>query len=343
MSWHATQALQEAYDATRAMLLPFSLRKWVILAVVVFFVGWSTGSVGSWNVPTGGVADLPTVPSVSVDTDWVVSDIDLDDVLLPIAAVLLGLVALVAGLAVAVIGSIMQFVFVRQLTDREVRIRGYFGESVSPGLRLFLLWIGLAIALVAIAVAMVILTVITLGLFLVVLIVLLPLLFVAGIGAWVFVRFTFDFVVPIMLVDEVGVIEAWRRLGHEVRAEWQQYGLYAAVRFVLDIAAGLILSFVGVLVFLLFGIPALLIGLALYASTALISSTLAGVLAGVLLLAVIIAAVAVTTIVAGVPVQTYLRYYGLFVLARISPEYDMLGDVRAAIDERTAASSEPDG
>lgn len=336
MDWHAIDGLGRAYEATRALLLPFSLNNWIVLGIVVFFIGWTSGISGSWNVPSGVVTipDATWAPGVT-QPEWRQLEVELSRLLAPLfAAMLVGTVVAV-GLIATVIASIMQFVFVRQLTEREIRIRGYFGESVGPGIRLLLLWIGLGLLLVAVAFAMLLLTIITFGLFVLVLIALIPILFLAGIAMWVFVRFTIDFVVPIMLVDEAGVIEAWKRLATEIRVEWKQYGLYAVARFFLDLVAGLLLAIGTTIAFVIIAIPAILVGLLVYGIASLVSSTVAAVATAALVGMVLLLAAAIATVFVGVPVHTYLRYYALFVLARTSPEYDMLEAVRGAIGEPT--------
>lgn len=336
MSWHATDVLGDSYSATKALLLPFVLTRWVILGIVVFFVGWSVGLFGSVNIPSG-VLEVPAV-SIGPDIDFVFTGVDftIGD---PISAVFASLIALVIagvalllGIGFAVVASMMQFVFVRQLTDREIRIRGYFGESFWPGIRLFGFWVGIGLVLLALFFVMIVLTIVTFGLFLVFMIFLIPVFFLGAIGLWVVFRFTFDFVVPIMLVDDIGVLQAWGELYEEIRMEWKQYGLYALIRFFLDIGAGILLAVGGAVVLLLFAIPALIIGLSLYGAISLVSSTVAAIVAGIVAVATLIAVGIVTTVVIGVPVHTYLRYYSLYVLGRISPRYDMLAEVRSSIE-----------
>lgn len=333
MTWHATDVLDDAYSATKALLLPFSIARWVVLAVVVFFVGSASSFAGTVNTPP----NVSTLPDFTIDIGNGLQPIGADPTafLAPaLAVIVLGAIVFL-GLIVFVVAQIMQFVFVRQLTEREVRIRGYFGESLGPGVRLLAFWIALAIGLVLLLIAMLFLTIVTFGLFILLLI---PLFILGGVGLWILFRFTIDFVVPIMLVDEVGVLDAWRRLADELRVEWRQYGLYALVRFGLELAGGIAITAAGFVILLVLGIPAAIIGFALYLALAWVSSTLALVVVGALALLVFLAVVALTTVLVGVPVETYLRYYALYVLARVSPEYDMLDAVRAAVDEAAESS-----
>lgn len=336
MGYTATEVLEDAYDATRHLLLPFSLRRWVILGVVVLFVGWTSGFVGSTNLSPTWMVDLPGFADPGVDFEvsgaWSLA-------LAPFF-LLIGLIALVGGLVVAVLSSILQFVFVRQLTEQSVRLRGFVGQSVDPGLRLLVLWFAVVLAIAVVAIAAVVLTIVTFGLFAIVLLALLPLLFVAMLALWVFVRFTIDFVVPIMLVDERGIIDAWRQLLDEVQADWAEFGVYAVIRAILDIAAGIVQGLAAALTILVLAIPAFLVGVVAVGATGLVSSTLAAAIAVVLALVVVVLTLVVTTVLIGVPIQTYLRYYALFVLADLVPRYDLLDEVRRSLDGESAESGQ---
>ncbi len=332
MTWHAIDAFRPSYHATRELLLPFSLTRWLVLAVVVFFVGWSGGFFGTGNVPSGSFIEVPgIIPTFGFDSG-VDLNVNFPAVFTSIVILFVALLAILLGILVAVISSIMQFVFVRQLITREIRIRGFFGESLWQGIHLLLFWVGIGLLLVGLMIVALILTIVTFGLFLLVLILLIPLFLVAGIASWLFVRFTFDFVVPIMVAEESGVIEGWRRLWTEIRTDWTQYGVYAVIRFLLDIGAAFAVGLVGVFFLLLLGIPAFIVGFAVYALVSAASPTLAvAIVVGLVSLTLLLVG-ALTTIIAGVPIQTFLRYYTLFVLARISPQYDLLDEVDTAID-----------
>lgn len=343
MRWHATTALDEAYAATRAVLLPVTLRRWLVLGFVVFFVGWSVGILGSINLPSGGLFDVPggtTLPDVFLEIESLDFTFTLPESVevSPLFLVPFAIGMALLGLVFSVLAAIMQFVFVNQLTDMDIRLRGYVGPSLGPGARLFAFWLAIALGLVVLGLAMVLLTILTFGLFALVLVLLIPVFFLGGVALWVVFRFTIDFVVPIMLVEEVGVLSAWQRLYAEVRTEWRQFGLYAGIRFVLDIVAGIAFAAGGFIVLLAVAIPALIVGFALYGLLAVMSSTLATLVAGLVAVVALLIVAVVTTVVVGVPVHTYLRYYALFALARISPQYDLLDEVRAAMDSSEQAA-----
>lgn len=333
MGYQAIEVLDDAYAATRSLLVPVSARRWLVLGVVVAFVGWSSGLVGSINLSPGSLIDLPWGINVGVDLDAPRFP-SVSNTLVVLAGLV---VALIVGPAVALLSSIFQFVFVRQLTERRIRLRGYVGPSVGPGVRLLVLWVALVLVLAAIAVAFVVLTVLTLGLFALVLVPLIPVFFVAAIGLWVFVRFTIDFVVPMMLVDERGVVDAWGRLYEAIRADTAEFGVYALVRAGLDIAAGVIVGVAGAIVAIALGIPAFILGVLVVGAVGVASPAIAAVLGAALAVVVGFAALVVVVVLVGVPVQTYLRYHALFVLAELEPRYDLLEAVRDATEDEAPA------
>jgi hypothetical protein len=136
------------------------------------------------------------------------------------------------------------------------------------------------------------------------------------------------FVVPVMMVEECGVLAGWRRFWPTLAGAWTQYLAYAVVSFVLALVGGLlvaavtavlaivllipigVLAGVGVLLFLLtpaLGIPAL-------------------VIVGVLFVAGLVAVAALVQ----VPVITYLRYFALLVLGETNAAFDLIPDQREA-------------
>lgn len=329
MTWHAVDAISDAYHATRELLFPVKLREWIILGIVVFFVGMTSGFVGNPGFGPTGTPDFNfgEAPTTTIEPGLTVPDA-------VTIAVVLGIVGLIILLSLifAIIAAVMEFVFVRQLTELEIRIRGYFGQSARSGLQLFLFWVAIALILFGLAMTLFFFTIITLGIFLIFLILLSPLLLLGAVGIWVVFRFTSDFVVPIMIAEEVNILTAWDHLLDELRVEWKQYGLYAVLRFILDIAAGIATAMAGFVIALALGIPTLLVGAIVFLLLEQLSTLLAIIAAVLIVIAFVLLLVALITVGVAVPIQSYLRYYSLLVLAAISPEYDLLSDVRAGVD-----------
>ncbi len=72
--------------------------------------------------------------------------------------------------------------------------------------------------------------------------------------------FARDFLVPVMAVENVGVLDGWRRLLPMLRAERLAYGGYALMKIVLAAGSAILFSVVNLLVILLLMIPLGLVG-----------------------------------------------------------------------------------
>ncbi|OTE98975.1 hypothetical protein, partial [Halorubrum sp. SD612] len=143
--------------------------------------------------------------------------------------------------------------------------------------------------------------------------------------------FTTNFVVPVMLVEERSVVSAWRRFWPVLTGQWKQYAAYVALAFVLRIATGVVSA-----VAVVFGVIAAAIpfGITGTVGVALLSvaTPVGAALIAVSVLLFVLAVVAVALLVS-VPVQTYLRYYALFVLGDTDAEFDLIAERRRAVRE----------
>lgn len=355
MAWHAIDALDDSFAATKRLLLPFSLRRWVVLAIVAFFVSGATGfntnaNVSGWNVT------LPPDPAVP-------QPIDEGVVREPIAALVqpaqigapprLALAALIAGLVVLLVvvlwyvAAVLEFVFVDIAKSQEVRIRGFFGASTGKGLSLFVFRLAVGLLVVSGVLLLGAIALLSELAFLVVVLLLSPVFLLLAVGLWVLLRFTTDFVVPVMIADDVGVLAGWQAFWPALRADWKQYGLYGVVRFLLGLLASVVAGIGFTAVALLLAVPFVILGLLAYlllvAGLGAPSPLTEIVIAGFVILFAL-TLVVVGTVLIQVPVQTYLRYYGLFVLGAVSPEYDLVEEIRTGIeDDRTAQDDVENG
>lgn len=291
MSWYAVEALDDALDETRALLLPFDAGTWVRLAVVAVFAGGTPPQAPSVSW------DVPVQPTVGYDWQFGVPTVP--------AFVLAVLAAAVAfGVAFALVGSVMEFVLVDALRSRDVRIAGPFRERVGAGLRLFGFRVVVA-AVVLLAVAGVVVPAVLAAatgtaLPLLALVVTVPLLAVAGTAASVVLEFTTAFVVPLMAEHGGGVLDGWRRLSPTLRAEWREFGVYVLVKLVLLVGASVVFGLAAAFVAVPVGVLAFAGAFSVLALAAVAVASLFGLL--------VLAAVSV-------PVVTYLRYHSLQTLA----------------------------
>lgn len=331
MALSALQHVGDAVDVTREFLFPFELRRWLKLALVAFFVGGSGGSVPTSGFDTGGFEtggppgqDPGQAPDLSLPT--------LTDEMLLVLAVVVGALLLLA-VAFAVVGAVMEFVFVESLVIGEVTVRRYWGRRWGQGLRLFAfrLAIGLPLLVVVLGwLAVLLVPLLTGESFLPMTVFLLgiPVVFLLFVLHAVVSTFTTVFVVPIMLRRDGGVLDGWGVLWSSVKSDWKQYAAFAALWLVLTIATGLVASIavgIGAVVLL---VPFAIVGVVAAVATGLSTAGLAVV---AVLVVVFVVAVLVLAALVQVPVLAYLRYYALLVLGDLEPDYDLIPERRRAV------------
>lgn len=330
MPWYAVEALDDAIETTKALLLPVEVRTWLKLAIIVFFLGGASASP-----PTGGnfqfTGELGGSPlDIPVSMDTVIT------IVLSIVAV-----AILLWLLFTFVGSVMQFAFVESIRTREIYVRRYASEYFGQGLRLFgfrvVLFTLLFIPIIGFAFLYIPSTLggspdVALG----TLLLFLPVMILLGLFVALVDGLTTNFVVPVMILRNSGVLAGWRTFWPTLRGQWKQYVVYILLRFVLTIAGGLVVSIVGGLVALVLLIPFVVLGglllvafggpAAVLSSPGVLALTLFGLLAvvyGLLLLFVFA--------VVSVPVQSYLGYYALLVLGDTNREFDLIPEFRADV------------
>lgn len=329
MSLYALDNLDDALDATRAFLTPIDRTLWVKIAFVVLFIGgpganlnafqFGTGGGGNGGPPPGDIPGFEAGPQL-----WLL-----------IAGVVGA--ALVIGLAFALVGSIMEFVFIESLRNEAVTVRRYWGRRWRQGLRLFgfRLVIGLFVfggALLLGILGFFFSDTVAPGTIAAIVLLVLPAFSALALVLGLVYGFTTVFVVPIMLLEDCGVLDGWRRLWPTITAQWKQYLAYAVSSFFLSILGGVLVAVVTAVLAAILLIPfgllfALGIGLAVFVAEPFILAV--GIVVGT---PYILALIAVAALVQ-VPVQTYLRYYALLVLGDVEYGLDLIPDQRAAIRE----------
>jgi hypothetical protein len=336
MALHALEDIDDAVDATKALLLPFEWGRWLRLALVALFVGGASGP------PTGVGSGFEGGTGVEPGAPGAVPLPVLDRTVL-LALVGLALAAVLLALLVAVLGSVMEFVFVAILATEAVQVRQFARAHLRDGLRLFGFRIGLFL-LTVLPIAILV------GLFLVappvgVLALLgLPILLLYFLLLGLVQGFTTVFVVPTMLREDCGVLAGWRRLWPTVRGDLKEFGAYAVLGFVLNIGAGIVVGLAVLLAAFVLAIPVgLLFGIPFFLLSEPANLAVAAVGGLVYALGLLVAIG-----LAQAPVQTFLRYYALFVLGDVDPDLDLIAGRRAAIradgtgDGRDARDSDAD-
>ncbi|MDD2472580.1 MAG: hypothetical protein PHR49_01155 [Methanoculleus sp.] len=301
---YALSRLEAAFDRTKDLLWPFRWGVWLRLAVIALFLG---GGASLPNIPQSyGGDDLS--PGVAWSPE------------LALLIVALVIVALALAVLWVFIGSTMPFVFVDMLRTGEIRLGRFFRERLGKGVRLFIFQFALTLLLVLAVFALVVMLIGVDGSaatpFL--LLALIPAFLVVALLFGIVFLLTTDFVVPIMIREDCGVIEGWRRLIGVISANFWQTAVYIVVKFVLGLIAAIVQAILVILALLVIAIPFILVGIVF----------LAALQANILLLLALVVpylviAIPVALLIA-VPFVTFFRYYGLLVLAGLAPEYHLL-------------------
>jgi len=138
MALHAVENVEEAFGVTREFLTPINIRRWLKLALVVFFVGsgvsFPTAQFNT-STPPGDVSNGELPFSLPVDVMTLI-------VALVAAGILFG------GLF-ALIGAIMEFVLIESLRTGEVTPRRHWRRRWRQGLRLFGFRIAIGLPMIA--------------------------------------------------------------------------------------------------------------------------------------------------------------------------------------------------
>ena len=329
MAWYAVEELETGLAATKQLLTPFDVRPWLVLGIIAFFVSGVSGFNPSASINISDIISAPLFSTPAVAPGPAPA--------LGVGAVLAILVLVGLSIVVAIVfayfGALLEFVFVEVARTQEVRIRGFAGNYLRAGLALLLFRIAIGIIVIGMVIGAVVFTVLTAGIFLLFLFIASPIIVLVAIGIWVIGRFTTDFVVPIMIAEETGILSAWERLATDVRTAWKQYAVYALVRALLGVLAGIVVWIGFATVGLVVAIPFALIGLpGLFLLAVVAGLEAAAMVWGVtVLFAFLVTVLIIGTVLVQVPVQTYLRYYALLVLGRIAPEFELPEDVRRTI------------
>jgi len=122
MALHAVENVEEAFGVTREFLTPINIRRWLKLALVVFFVGSGVSFLTAQfntSTPPGDVSNGELPFSLPVDVMTLI-------VALVAAGILFG------GLF-ALIGAIMEFVLIESLRTGEVTLRRHWRRRWRQG------------------------------------------------------------------------------------------------------------------------------------------------------------------------------------------------------------------
>lgn len=323
MTWHAVDAVDDAVDATRRFLFPFSIVRWAKLALLVLFMG-----VGfSTNVSIPPVPTLETETADTTDLVAFASEVGVGSD----ALVALGVAIAAVSVVLAIISLSLRLVFYDALRTNEVRLwrpfkrrfrqaAGLFGFSLLVGLLL-----GGPFVLAALASERDLVSFDALPTGTMVAAIVAGVLLVA-VGLLV-ARFTFEFVVPVMVLRDEGPIAAWRRFWVPLRGSWTQFVVYLVIHFfvalAISIAEGVVLLFVGGVGLVLAALALLVVAGFLGGLSALTGTTAGLVALGGVVLLTIVALLAVLLPVR-VLTRTYLIAYEVSTLGGVDSDLALL-------------------
>ncbi len=335
MSWYAVEAIEDAIEGTRELLLPFDASMWLRLAVIVFFLG-GTSTVspiqGGTRVSSQSGSSFPVTPG----------NVSLPSGSLATALLVFFVVIVLLALLFTLIGSVMEFAFIESLRTQRVHVRRYAKSYLGNGLSLFAFRLVLFLIVLLPVAGIVLVTVPSLSggsanVAVGTLLFLLSILFVLGLFVALIDALTKAFVVPVMLVRDVGVFAGWEAFWPTLKREWKQYGVYLILRFFIAIAASFVVSIVGGILSIILLIPFVIIAVLLVvafggfgAVGAMLSNPATVAVFVVLLVVYIVCAIFVLALVR-VPVQAYTGYFSLLVLGDSNEAFDLIPDLRERI------------
>jgi hypothetical protein len=261
LQFSAVDAITPALEHTKKQLFqPFRLGQWTRLALVGLLAG-ELGSSGGCNThnfnlnQSGGGVHHSGFPGVD------------PALLFGIIAVLVT-TAFVFGIIFMYMSSVMRFILFDSVLAKECHIRAGWNRRQGPGLRYFLwklLYLLITLAGLVVLVGIPAAFAFTAGwlkdpkehvapLALGGILVAFTLFIFVFTLALVFVL-TKDFVIPQMALEDIGVMEGWRRLWWMIKAEKGGYAAYIGMKIVMAIGAGIMVFIAALILGLIIAIP----------------------------------------------------------------------------------------
>jgi hypothetical protein len=316
----ALSEIDSAIRRTRDLLWPFRKGIWLRIALIALFIGW--GGAGFPQPTWSSDSDFPSDAFTGFSTPGALPDM---------AGLIIAVFLLIIALALLymLIGSIFQFVFVDCIRMRNVKIRDYFSPRAGKGIRLFLFQIGIAVLFLLLLAALIIPFIILARGFAfpaaVSLLLFLPVLIILAIIVGIIQLITIDFVVPIMIQKDCGVIDGWKEFYSIISTQWMQGIIYLIVRFLAALGAGVVMILLTLLALGIVAIPFLVVGFILYAAMPMANISILLPL----LIPYLIIAIPVVLLIS-VPFVTFFRTYSLAVLGRLDSGYALLPEEEEA-------------
>lgn len=317
----AVDTITLAFQHTKRQLLqPFRFGQWTRLALVGLLAG-ELGS-GGGNFNPGGRGGSPHSLAQGFPK--------IDPALLVALIGTIVVTGLVLFIMILYISSVMRFILFDSVLKKDCHIREGWSRRQGNALPYFLWQAGFMLVTFSVAVVLFGIPALlaysagwftharshVLGLVLGGIVV-LSLFLVFSIVVAVVHVLTKDFVVPQMALEGIGPIEGWRRLWPMLQAEKSGYAIYIAMKIVLAIGAGIVVTIVSIILGLLLAVPVIgVVVAAVFAGkTAGLSWNIftitAAVIAGCILLALFMYLVAMIS----VPIVVFFPAYSIYFFA----------------------------
>lgn len=266
----AVDSISLAVEHTKRQLFrPFRFGQWTRLAIV----GLLAGELGSGGF-RGSNFHLPPHPGTS--PHWPSGLSGIDPMLLAALVAVIVFAALVFGLIMMYVSSVMRFILFDSVLTSQCRIRQGWSRRQPAGWRYFLwqlfyIFASFAVFLLLLAIPAAfafamgwlhapkehLLPLILGG------ILLFFIFLIFALALAVIMVLTKDFVVPQMALEDIGAIEAWRRLWPMLQAEKASYAGYIGMKILMAIGAGIVIAIATLILGLVIAIPT--IGLSILA------------------------------------------------------------------------------
>ncbi|OEU59604.1 MAG: hypothetical protein BA870_10105 [Desulfuromonadales bacterium C00003094] len=337
-NWIAWDVIEEALTKTSQMLFePFDLKKWVKLAVILFFIG-GCGSYGShgggggpsytYNLQGNDFVDpggrLQPDAEMGAVIEQAVAElsafVDRSRLAIILAVTLIFMIILLFSY----ISNIMEFALVESVVRSQVTLKAYIGNNLGNALQLFVLkWTLNIIFLLAIILSLLpALSTILDGNFNITILGSVFLFFsVVIVGGIIFVLIDsfINLAIPVMLYENTGIISALLRLTDAAVHNVSQLLVYWVLWILLGIVICIVVTIIGIIVVLLAALALALIGIAGYMILTLLGIGFFAptflIVIGLYIIVAILTIVFLVTL-ATVPLPVFMKYHALLFLQK---------------------------
>lgn len=308
----AIESISPALHRTGQAFWPPHPGKWARLLIISFFIGaWFTSPF-----PDLSLQDLPLITSLPY-SDELISQAGL------VTSVLTAMLLLL--LVFALFSSVFQFILVDYLSSKQNGLLASFTSRIGFGIRLLGFYLATIVLMGLLAFLLILIIAVPVlsenpdnpAQFLSALVMTLLALLVLILPVWIATLITTDFVVPVMIVRSCGIIRGWKIIFRELSGRWDEAAVYLGVKIIINIVTGVVLGLLMVLISGLFNLSSLALVPGLSEGMQVVPTELIGPF---LMIGMI-------TLVVMTPVVTFLRYYALIFLEKISTSYSLLPDV----------------